>query len=125
MTDVRLGIFDASSNVTTDIVLKPTWDYETNRTLNKVTTETIEGRLANYVWSDYYSFKVPIEFLCTSDTSMINEWWEDGSNLRFTDASSDASRYFSVKITNLEQPFSMLMKPYNNQYRGVLILETI
>ncbi len=123
MTDVRLGIFDASSNITLDIIISPQWDYSQRRTLNKVDTQTLGGVSANYLYSSHYTFKVPIDYLCHSDTSAINGWWRDGSNLRFTDNSSDSSRYFSVYITNLDQPFHKLKKPYNDTYRGFLQLE--
>lgn len=109
------------------INLYPNYDYEFIKTLERQDVRTKAGNLYTYVDSgNWYSFKLPLSWVNSSDRSLVNSWWENATDLLFFENSDQSSVYYNVRIVGKEEPFNSFVRPYFQiYYEGEIVLETI
>lgn len=87
-----------------------------------VAGKTWAGVLMRTRYGTRSSYKVPVEYVPASVAALVNSWWEGGQALLFMEVG--ASEVYSVMITNKDQPITDPNTPYDDQFKGVLELET-
>lgn len=141
-----LGISSADA-----IVLRPEFDYKESKTQIKNSKRTISGKNFNYIFNNYQTFEVPVDYVHSDNAAIINSWWlsdtklifykvretspgyglledggffllEDGQQMEFEPGY--ISEVFSVYIVNRDKPLSQITKPYDYYYRGTIQLES-
>ena len=110
---------------TDKITLHPEYSFVSKERVNKALNRTLGGNLHSYVWGKYFAYDVPLRFLSTSHTDLINWWWENQFNLLFTLDTSDTESNFICRIVNETQPIESRIAPYPNQWQGLLQLESV
>lgn len=101
------------------INLDPEWSTERNDELIIENSRSFGGRESIYLWGKIDRFLFPLEYRTSSDSSLLNEWWLDQTDLfLFFDSTS-----YDVRIINNEQPFQSLNQPYGVYWSGNILLD--
>jgi len=103
----------------------PELDISRPEELLKKNRFTLAGRLAQFYENKTDNkLNFSLTYMTNSDASLINQWWTDQTVLNVVEEFLDitSSTYF---ITNQEQPFSQLHRPYNDLWQGQIILEEV
>lgn len=79
-----------------------------------------DGGLYIYKWGGFDKINLPVSFVNSSYQAIVNSWWDSGAALVYTNG-TDVS---SVYVRNKSKPIDTLMKPYDDQFKGVIILES-
>ena len=108
-----------SDGVSIDIDLEPDWDFKRLEKLRIEPSISISGVGADYTWTSFKTFSVPLKYVTTSDAIQMNLWWERTTSLLFLWEQST----YSVLITNPNKPFLATIKPYHDLYSGTLEIE--
>lgn len=109
------------SDSTITVSLDVDWEFQHNAQLIIERDLTVGGAAVDKLWSRFDAFELPISYLQSSDADLINEWWRDTEQLVFN---FDGSCY-DVRITNEDQPFRSLNRPYQDLWQGTIIIQTI
>jgi hypothetical protein len=115
-----------SSYITLDDIAG--YGYQFEKEFDKKDIRTKGGALFTYVTpaSKYHKFTLPLTYVSSSDVSLINSYFETGTDLRFIEDDTFANSFFEVRITGMTAPFTKFMQPYFRQlYAGTITLETI
>lgn len=75
-----------------------------------------------YKWGDYKAQSMDVSFVNSSFKSTVNSWW--GGNEKLLLVENFSSSINSVMIRNPSEPIVKLIKPYDNLFRGSLLLES-
>jgi hypothetical protein len=117
-TTFQLGISSANA-----VTLIPEFDFKRPKKQIRSQQRTRGGKLKLYKWSDYQTINFSVELVPSSDTAVINSWWDSNTELLFFINSGSATEVHSVMILNKETPLAAYNKPYNNLYKGKIQLE--
>ena len=109
---------DSSNSVTLD----PEYDFK--KVTIKVEDEhrMRQGNMFRYKWGEYTRWEFSVMFISSADQFTINNWHSETEKLLLME--EGGTQVFSVYLTNKESPIAQLIKPYNDQYRGKIELET-
>ncbi len=114
--DLNSGVFIA------DVVsFSPEYDFIDSSKKIESRHRTRDGSEFVYKWADQEQISFSLEYVNSSDKSVINNFWRNNTDLTLYN-SNDAS-VFSCYITNKSLPIGQLNKPYNNLFKGKLKLE--
>lgn len=108
------------------IELPTTYEYSAAESLIRKDIRTKAGNLYSYI--EPYSFRrftLPLVHVNSADRSLINSWWATGSELRFVEDSTYPFSFSNVRIVGNSEPLTKFMPPYNGEYEGELVLETV
>lgn len=83
---------------------------------------TRDGGLYVYTWGTFKKFKLPVSYVNSNFRSVVNSWWESGAELVLT--TENGTSINSVQLRNKSIPIAKVIKPYEDQFQGTLILET-
>ena len=121
MGDIQLG------PVGSYITLHPTWDYESAKHIDKIDVRVTQGPLYTYIGQgSFRRIVAPESYVSSLNRTLVNSWWETGTQLRFIEDSDYASSYYSVRIIGDTEPYPSYAEHYYLQYwRGELVLETV
>ena len=102
--------------------IEPDWDYvELDKKLEDEHRTRTGGRYI-YKWGSYRQWKLPVSYVDSLFTSVINAWWLGNVQLLFK--SESAAAVYSVYITNDTKPISRFTKPYDTLFEGLIELDT-
>jgi hypothetical protein len=80
------------------------------------------GAWFRYKWGEYGRILAPVRYVDSSFRSVVTSWWSSRAELTWmTESGTDVT---SVKLVNITAPIVQRIRPYHNQWRGVLQLET-
>lgn len=109
----------ASSQV---VSLYPNWDFQFAPTKQETANRSRTGAQFRYVWGNYNTVSFTVEFVSSSDKCVISSWWTTNTPLVLYDQNGTA--VISGHLVNLTHPISKYMEPYNDQFGGVIQLES-
>ena len=118
MATIELGITSADA-----ITLAPEYDFRRPKKQVRSEHRVPSGRLWEYKWGDFQTFKFQLNHIAEMDASVINSWFDDRTELLLFITSSTVTEVHSVMIRNKETPLAQYNRPYNNLYRGSIQLE--
>lgn len=75
-----------------------------------------------YLWGSYNKWKFTVKYVNSEFKSIVNSWWETNTNLLFMEEGS--SKVSTVRLSSKKLPVGKYMKPYDNEFQGVIELET-
>jgi len=116
------------------IRLYPDWDYKENDEKQKEFRSTQGGRLHTFTLvGSYQRFNLPLNFVSSEDSNVINGWHQNQTLLHLSINSSidtsvfegDSINDLSVRIVNQEKPFFGHSQNQYVKFDGVVILETV
>jgi len=110
---------------TTFIDVDPDFEVEDNESINILYEQTLTGRASSFNYGTNRSFNLPFSAINNSEAEKVNDWWHSQSDLKLTLDLSNSSDNLNVRITNREQPFSRLRKPYFDVFVGNINLTAI
>lgn len=88
---------------------------------NKVRTP--EGRLYKANHGTVLKWNAQLTYINSADMYNLNNWWETDTFLSFTpDLTSDVT---TVSIVNKGKPVEVPIKPYNDLFKAMLMLEEV
>lgn len=94
----------------TPIQLRPTWGYSEVDMQTKRFNTTQGGQLNIYSHvSSYQNYTLPLDFVNSEQSSIINSWWSTNTKLHFTVNDSFTGNFFTVEDSYL----GLLDKSYN------------
>lgn len=111
-------LYDGTSAVS----LSPEYDYKIDHRKVENSHRTRSGRLYKYKWGEFKQVKFSAEFLSSSDMCKVNSWWGSNTPLRLYDTGS--SVVVSGYLSNNATPINQLQRPYTDQFKGVIELES-
>ena len=108
------------------IELPTTYEYSATENLTRKDVRTKAGNLYSYIEpGSFRRFTLPLMHVNSAERSLINSWWATGSELRFVEDSTYPFSFSNVRIVGESEPLTKFMRPYNNEYEGELVLETV
>ena len=107
---------------TTTVSLSPEYDIKFDSRKIENSHRTRSGANYRYVWGSYKRAKFGVEFLSSSDMCVVNSWWGANVALRLFDTNS--SVVVSGYLSNGSAPIDSYIKPYTDQYKGIIELES-
>lgn len=110
-------LFDGTHTVS----LMPDYDIKYDHRKVENAHRTRSGAQYRYVWGDFRRVKFKVEFLSSADMSQINDWWAANTPLRLFDLNSTV--VVSGYLVNASAPIDQYIKPYTDQFHGVIDLE--
>lgn len=106
--------------------LPVTYGYERAEMLTRQDVRGAAGALQSYIEPNpYRRFTLPLVHVGSAARSLINSWWVTGSELRLVEDATYPFNFHAVRIVGGEEPLTKFMRPYNNEYEGELVLETV
>jgi len=119
MSIYELGISSADA-----IQLYPEYDYAPDLRKIETVMRTPSGRMWAYKWGDYHRWKFTVNYVPVADAAVVNSWYDTNTELLFFVTSGSATEVNSVMLRGKSRPLIGYNKPYNDQMRGKIQLET-
>mgnify|MGYP001563591545 FL=1 len=110
-------LFDGTNTVS----LEPEYDIKFDRRKVENSHRTRSGENYRYRWGGYRRCKFSVEFLSSADMCQVNSWWDANVPLRLFDINSTV--VVSGYLVNGSAPIDQYVKPYTDQFKGVIELE--
>lgn len=101
--------------------LHPSWDMAENETILTGVHSTLNRADVRYKFGSYKFWTVPLRFLTSSDSQVLNDAWKNQETVTWT---VDSSAH-NVRIINDQNPVAQLEKPYFDQFRALLKLQEV
>lgn len=115
-------VYQLGPTSATAITLLPGDNFELGQVLMAERNRSTTGYLYQHIQGTYRRISIPVDFVPASDAAIVNSWWESQTKLRFFMTSGDTSVY-SCMIMGAEQPIQQFSKPYDDRYKGTILLE--
>ena len=110
-------LFDGTNTVS----LEPEYDIKFDHRKVENSHRTRAGENYRYVWGSYRRCKFSVEFINSADMCRVNSWWGANTALRLYDINSTV--VVSGYLANGSAPIDQYVKPYTDQFKGVIELE--
>lgn len=107
---------------TSVVSLNPEWDFKLTDKKVETVHRTRSGAQYRYLWGSQKGVKFKVEYVSSSDRCVVNSWWGANSALQLFDASSTI--VLSGYLASSTPPIAEYAKPYDDQFNGVIDLET-
>ena len=78
------------------------------------------GTYKKYIWGHYTKFNMSLTYVPSSDTALINEWYNNNTVLILFENSQVSS---GLVLTNKSTPLAKHAPPYDTLFQGELLLE--
>lgn len=111
-------LFDGTSTVS----LEPEYDLKLDHRKIESSHRTRDGENYRYIWGHFRRAKFSVEFVSSADMCVVNSWWGANTPLRLYDINSTV--VVSGYLVNASAPIDKLVKPYVDQFQGVIELES-
>ena len=115
--------YELGTNSSDAVTLYPEQEYSKAKQQIRNEHRTRSGKLYLYKWGDYSRIKFDVNWVPASDAALVNSWFDTNTKLLFFVTSDSATEVFSVMLLNKETPLAQYNAPYNNLYRGTILLE--
>lgn len=109
---------DSSNGVS----LYPEYDFKEKDKKTEVRDRTPSGAEYVYKFGSYGGRSFGVTWVDSSTKAIVNSWWVSNTALLFMREGDTA--VFSCRLTNDNTPVNQLMKPYHDQWKGTIELET-
>jgi len=109
-------------NSATAIWLNPEYNFKADLRKEESVHRTPDGSMYRYKWGEYDRWKFGLRWVSENDKYQLNTWYTNNTALLFSVDSGITVN--SVYIVNKELPIGEYEKPYMDQYKGTLELET-
>lgn len=106
---MSVTLINSADNIS--VIFEAQFSSETSKEKIASSHATISGRDSFYNYSIFNTFTIDVKYITSSDRLQINEWWENQSELFFTNYDQSTA---TVKITNDSQPSKEVSWPYWN-----------
>ncbi len=121
-------VFDLAFDTSSAVTVLPELNFERRDTMIENFHRTRSGARFTYKWGEYWAAKVPVRFVSSGDTAIVNSWWSDRALLVFRQYDSTsgpaAADVRSCIITNKRIPIGKFESPNMTEFKGVIELET-
>lgn len=111
----------ALTDGTSVVSLMPDYDLKMDGRKIENSHRTKTGANYRYVWGSFARVKFKVEFVTSADMCQVNSWWGANTQLVLYDLNSVA--VVSGFLTNASAPIDQYVKPYQDQFMGVIELE--
>jgi len=118
-----MSLFRLFVDSSTGIDIDPEYDFKDGGKKIEDVHRTKAGVQYRYLWGEYTEIKFSLMYVSSADQCTINSYWGGNQDLLFMEVGNEASLK-SVHITNKKKPIDGRIKPYADQYKGTVILET-
>lgn len=109
-------------NSADSITLEPEWDFEESGSKIEDMHRMRDGSLFRYKWGSFDKWKFSVMFVNSATKNTINEWFDTNQKLLFMEVGDTAVH--SVYLSSKKLPIGKVIKPYTDQFRGTIELET-
>lgn len=109
------------SDGTNVVSLNPEYDLKLGSQKLETSHRTRGGANYKYTWATWAKVKMTVEFVSSGDMCRINSWWGATTPLRLFDMSSTV--VVSGYLANNSAPIDQVIRPYYDQFKGVIELE--
>ncbi len=106
------------------IPLKVSYGFVERDQVRKNYTRALGGKLRAYEWAKHKQFSVPLTYLNSADTFLINQLWRDNKEFDFN-LNSSLDQIVTCRMVNAELPIGQIHKSYTDQFFGSMQLEAI
>lgn len=104
------------------VTLYPEFDYvEEDQPIDDI-HRTKAGVWYRYKWSQYARVRIPVLYLTSAQASMVNTYWSSSTAVRWW--WTDDSIVNSGHIVNDAKPIGQRILPYQDLFKGEIILES-
>lgn len=110
------------SSDTTTLAFDPEYDYRDDAQKEETRHRTPTGREYVYKWGDYLTWKMTVSYVDSAFKCTVNSWWAGNERLLFQPMSS--TEVYSVYLNGRTTPVTKRIKPYDDQFEGVIELGT-
>lgn len=115
-------VYQLGPTSATAIELFPGDAFENGKVMEVERNRSSTGYLYQHIQGTYRRITVPIDLMPSSDAAIVNSWWLSQTKLRFFQTSGTTAVY-SCMIMGEEQPMNQMNKPYDDRYKGTILLE--
>ena len=116
------GTAHALSDGTNVVSFFPEYDIKFNHRKIESEHRTRTGAAYKYIWGNFRSVKLKIEFLSSADMTIVNSWW--GANVPVVLYNMDSVAIVSGYLGNATAPIDQYVKPYTDLFMGMIELES-
>lgn len=106
---------------TNTVAIYPDYDYSREDTKIRTAKRTKDGSLFIYNWATFERFKMKVNYLTSSETLQINNWWTNDTPLSYVNNSGDVH---SCYLISNKLPIGKVQKPYQSLNKGIIELES-
>ena len=117
------GLFILYADSSTSVNIDPEYDFKDTGNKIEDVHETKQGNEYRYKWGERDRVSFTLMHINSADMCRINSWYSANTNLTFKEIGVTASEK-SVRISNKSKPIDSRVKPYYDQFKGTLVLET-
>ena len=107
---------------TSVVSLNLEWNYRNEDSRIESAHRTRAGAMYRYVWGVYKRRKFDVENVTSADMCQVNSWFYANTPLVLFDASSVV--VISGYLVNASVPIDEFIKPYTDEYKGTIELES-
>lgn len=118
-----MSLFRLFVDSSTGIDIDPEYDFKDGGQKIEDVHRAKSGAQYRYLWGSYEKIEFSLMYVNSSDAYTINNWWDTNADLKFMEVNVAASEV-QVHVTNRNKPIDKNIKPYRNQFKGKVILET-
>ena len=117
-----LNSFGSSSYVNTlSLITTDNFNLDTQIIINTTKRQDDQSYFYSLPKSEIIKFTLPVNFVNSVFIAQIQEWWNNGTKLRFV----YTDNLFSVRISNIQYPFNSYEKNNETFMKGFLRLSTV
>lgn len=117
---MALLMIDSSNQVFFD----PEYDFEPTTKKTESAHRVRSGKEFAYLWGNQVGFKMGVRFVDSSFQCTVNSWYRANTDLLFVEYEAASPIAWHVRLVNKSAPIDRRIKPYRDQFEGVIELET-
>lgn len=102
--------------------VEPEWGMTEEDEKIEAVHRTRTGKRFHYRWGKFRRWSVPVQYVNSEFKSVVNSWWDSNAALKWME--EGGTEVYSVRIVNEEKPIGGFVKPYQDQFTGLIELET-
>lgn len=83
---------------------------------------TLGGTIGEYSYGNYLKWEIEVQYLTSSESLALNDWWKNGTDLTFL---LDSGSSYAARIDNDKQPAKTPTFPYYDEFNAEIKLVNI
>lgn len=115
--------FELGTSSSDAITINPIWNYRPDMLKNEFKSRTLGAYLYKTTLGSYEKFNINTEMVTSEHMTIINSWWEDGSELLLFVTSDSITEVNSVILMNDSSPIDQFQQN-TGYFKGSLELGT-
>ena len=106
--------------------LHPSFGYKEEILSQREVQESQSGKVAQYkLDGGFFNFDLPLDLVTSSDAFYIRQFWQNQSEVRFTQTTSGNIEFVDCRIINQNDPFSKFSDGQCDRFDGTLQMVSI